>query len=71
MQLTGLLDLHGVEREVTWEVVAVRAGSVMTALATVNFLYADFDITPPNIAGFVTVEDDVTLQVQLITELQG
>ena len=31
--------------------------------------FEDFNITPPNIAGFVSVEDDVTLQVQVVAEL--
>jgi polyisoprenoid-binding protein YceI len=66
--LTGMLDLHGVQKEVTWEVKARRDGDVMTALATVNFLYADFNIDAPNIGGFVSVEDDVTLQVQVVAE---
>ena len=66
--LAGTLDLHGVQKEVTWEVQARREGNVMTALATVNFLFADFDITPPNIGGFVSVEDDVTLQIQVVAE---
>lgn len=69
--MTGILDLHGVQKEITWEVKARREGSVMTALATTNFLYADFNITPPNIAGFVSVEDDVTLQVQVVATAAG
>ena len=67
--LTGMLDLHGVQREVTWEVLALREGNVLSALATTTFDFADFGITPPNIAGFVSVEDEVTLQMQLIAEL--
>jgi polyisoprenoid-binding protein YceI len=65
-QMTGILDLHGVQKEVTWEVKARREGDIMTALATVTVLYADFGITPPNIAGFVSVEDDVTLQMDIV-----
>jgi polyisoprenoid-binding protein YceI len=68
MQLTGMMDLHGVQKELTWEVKARKEGNVITALATVKFLYADFNITPPNIAGFVSVEDDVTLQVQIVAQ---
>lgn len=71
MQLTGILDLHGVKKEVTWEVKAKKDGSVLTALATLNFKYADFGITAPNIAGFVSVEDNVTLQVQLVAQAKG
>ena len=64
--LIGTLDLHGVQREVTWEVQAIREANVISALAMVTIGFADFDITPPNIAGFVSVADEATLQVQLI-----
>lgn len=70
LQLTGTLDLHGVEKEVTWDVKARREGDVITALATLNFLYEEFDIPLLNIANFVTVEDDVTLQVQIVAQRQ-
>jgi polyisoprenoid-binding protein YceI len=68
LTLTGTLDLHGVQREVTWEVQARRESDVITALATLTIAFADFDITPPNIAGFVSVEDEATLQVQIIAQ---
>lgn len=68
LELAGSLDLHGVQKEVTWEVKAVRQANVLTALATTTIAFADFNITPPNIAGFVSVEDEATLQVQLVAE---
>ncbi|MEX2227630.1 MAG: YceI family protein [Dehalococcoidia bacterium] len=68
LQLTGTLDLHGVQREVTWDVLARRQGDVFTALATLNFLYSDFKIPVLNIGGFVSVEDDVTLQIQIVAQ---
>jgi polyisoprenoid-binding protein YceI len=71
LELTGTLDLHGVRREVTWDVQARRQGGVFTALATVNFRYDDFNITPPNIAGFVSVGEDVTLQVQIVAQAEA
>lgn len=67
-EVTGTLDLHGVQREVTWTVKARRLGNVMTLLATTTFLFADYNITPPNIAGVVTIGDDVTLQMQIIAQ---
>lgn len=70
-QLTGILELHGVKKEITWEVKARRDGNLMTGLATVTFLYSDFGITPPNIANFVAVQDDVTLQVQVVAQATG
>lgn len=66
--LVGTLELKGVSREISWELQAARQGDVISALATTNFLYADFGIPVLNIGGFVSVEDDVTLQVQLIAE---
>jgi polyisoprenoid-binding protein YceI len=65
-QLTGIMTLHGVENEVTWQVIASRQGDIMTALATITILYTDFDITKPDIGGFVSVEDDVTLQMDIV-----
>lgn len=68
LALTGTLDLHGVQREVTWDVLARRQGDVFTALATLNFPYSDFNILLLNIGGFVSVEEDVTLQVQIVAQ---
>jgi polyisoprenoid-binding protein YceI len=67
-QMTGMLDLHGVQKEITWDVEARREGNLITALATTNFLYADFNIPVLNVGGFVSVEDDVTLQMQIIAQ---
>lgn len=67
--LAGTLDLHGAQREVTWDVKARRESNVVTGLATITFPFADFDITPPTFAGLVSISDEVTLQVQLVTEL--
>jgi polyisoprenoid-binding protein YceI len=64
--MTGVLDLRGVKKDVTWDVKARRDQNVITALATTTFLFADFGIPIPNIAGFVSVEDDVTIQVTIV-----
>lgn len=71
MKLTGTLDLHGVKKEVTWDVKMKKEGEALSALATVNFLNADFNIPVLNIAGMVSVEDDVTLQVQVVAKASG
>jgi polyisoprenoid-binding protein YceI len=65
MELVGTLDLHGVQREVTWELKAKKDGDIISVLATTTLAYADFEIAKPEVGGFVTVEDEVTLQVQL------
>lgn len=68
MQLTGMLDLHGVKKEATWELKVKRDGDILSGLGTVKFKYSDFGIRKPDIGGFVTVEEDVTIQVQLFAK---
>ena len=68
IRLTGTLDLHGVRREVTWKVEALREANVITALATVTIAFADYGITPPSVGGFTLVGNEATLQVQLVAE---
>ena len=70
LTLAGTMDLRGIQKEITWDVVARRQGDVIAALATVTILYADFEIPVLNFGGFVSVEEDVTLQVQLIAKAQ-
>ncbi|MBI5948118.1 MAG: YceI family protein [Chloroflexi bacterium] len=65
MQLTGTFDLHGVKKEVTWELKVKKDGEILSGLATLKFKYTDFGITKPDIGGFVTVESEVTIQVQI------
>jgi polyisoprenoid-binding protein YceI len=68
LQLTGTLDLHGVQKEVTWELKVKRDGDILSVLGTTAFKYADFNITKPDIAGVVSVDENVTLQVQLFVQ---
>lgn len=68
MQLTGTLDLHGVKKEVTWELKVKKDGDILSGLGTVKLKYSDFGINKPDIAGFVTVEPEVTIQVQLFAK---
>lgn len=71
LQLTGIFQLHGVRREVTWDVKARwRLGGriIIAGLATTNIRYADFNIPSPSVAGVVSVEEDLTLQVQIMAQ---
>jgi len=65
MQLTGTLDLHGVQKETTWELKVKKDGDILSGLGTVQFKYSDFGITKPDVGGFVTVDENVTIQIQL------
>jgi polyisoprenoid-binding protein YceI len=70
LKLAGVLDLHGVKKQITWDVKARKQGNVITALATVTFPFEDFKLSPPDIGGFVSVEDHITLQVQIVAQGQ-
>lgn len=65
MQLTGMLEIHGVQKEMTWDVKVKQDQGILSGLATIKFKYSDFGINKPDIAGFVSVEDEVTIQIQL------
>ncbi len=67
-QLTGTLDLHGVKKDVTWELKVKKDGEIISGLGTTKFKYSDFGITKPDIAGFVSVDEEVTLQIQLFAK---
>src|SRR2546427_8885061 len=69
LQLTGVLGLHGMQKEVTWDVKAFRQANVISALATLKVTFADFNITAPRFGGLVSIDDNATLQVQIIAEL--
>ncbi len=65
MTLAGTMNLHGVQKDITWDLKVKQDGDILSILGTTKFKYSDFAITKPDIGGFVSVEDEVTLQVQL------
>jgi VCBS repeat-containing protein len=66
--LNGTLTLHDVSKDVTWTVKATREQNVISAIADLDFLFADYEINPPNIGGFVSVQDHGTLQAVIIAQ---
>jgi polyisoprenoid-binding protein YceI len=64
----GDLTLHGVTKSVTIPIEAARNGEQLELVGSITFPMADFGITPPNVGGFVTVEDDATLELKLFLE---
>ena len=56
------LTIKGVSRDVTVKVDAQRAGDTIIAAGSVPVTWMDFNVTPPDFAGFVTVEPTGTLE---------
>lgn len=68
--LIGDLDLHGVTRSVSIPAQTRLDGDRIEVVGSLTFPFADFRMEPPNIAGFVTVEQDATLEF-LVTLARG
>jgi len=60
--LHGDLTLHGVTKTVDIPAKAQLNGSLIQVQGSLPIAFADYGITPPNIAGFVSVEDNGTLE---------
>ena len=63
---TGDLTLHGVTKRITMPLqVRMNPDGRIELVGSLKFPMADFGIDPPNVAGFVTVSSDATLEIQL------
>ena len=63
--LHGELTLHGVTKTVDIPATAQLNGGVVQILGSLTFPFSDYAINPPNVANFVTVEDNGTLEFQV------
>ena len=62
---TGELTLHGETQPIEVRLSSQRVGNQIELVGSAPIAFADFDIEPPSIAGFVTVEDEGTLEFKL------
>lgn len=63
--LHGDLTLHGVTKTVDTPAKAQLGGGLIQIAGSLAFPFRDFGINPPNVAGFVTVEDNGTLEFRV------
>lgn len=61
----GDLTLHGVTNQVEVPLEARWSGDTIEVVGTLPITFADYEIDPPNIGGFVTVEDEGEMELQL------
>ena len=64
---TGNLTLHGVTKAVNFEVTAVRSGNTIQVQGSIPVTFTDFNVTAPDLAGFVTV--DPSGQIEFLLNL--
>jgi polyisoprenoid-binding protein YceI len=62
---SGDLTLHGVTKQVDVPVEARWNGSTIEVVGTIDIAFAEYDIDPPNVGGFVSVEDEGEIELQL------
>jgi polyisoprenoid-binding protein YceI len=66
LQISGTLMLHGVEKQVTWDVKVRREGNVISMLATLKVSLSDYGIAVSKLSSLASVQDQGTFQIQLI-----
>lgn len=64
----GDLTLHGVTKRVTIPLDVRVSGDRGELVGSLGFPMSDFNISPPNVAGFVTVDSDATMEFKLVLE---
>lgn len=63
--LIGNLTIHGVTRQVAWAGKVKLDGDTLTGSATTTFKMEQFNITPPKAGPVISINDTLTLEVQL------
>jgi polyisoprenoid-binding protein YceI len=64
--LVGDLEIHGVRKSVSIPAKAIHTAEGIQILGSLTFPFSDFGMTPPSIGGFVTVENDATLEFLIV-----
>jgi polyisoprenoid-binding protein YceI len=60
--LAGDLEIHGTKKAVSIPAKAVHTADGIQVLGSLTFPFSDYGMTPPSIGGFVSVEDNATLE---------
>jgi polyisoprenoid-binding protein YceI len=68
---TGDLTIHGVTKSVTIPIDARLTASKIELVGSITFPFSQFGMTPPSIGGFVSVENNATMEFQLLMTRQG
>ena len=63
-QLVTDVTLHGVTKEVTWNVVAVLGAAQVGGRATTTIDFAMFNMTKPTLARLISVDDKIGLEIE-------
>ena len=70
-QLVTAMTLHGVTRDITWNVVATFTNASVSGRATTTFDFATFNITKPSLARLLSVDDKIHLEIEVSDDAPG
>jgi polyisoprenoid-binding protein YceI len=62
----GDLSIHGTTRSLTIPMTAKLNGSQIEVAGSITFPFSQFNMTPPNIGGFVSVQNNATMEFDLL-----
>jgi polyisoprenoid-binding protein YceI len=64
-RLIGDMTIHGVTKELAWDVEATFAPDTVRGEASTRFPFATFDLTIPKVFGLLSVDDDIRLVLNI------
>jgi polyisoprenoid-binding protein YceI len=70
LPIAGTLTIHGTARPMTFDAKVDASGATLHLTGASSFNFSDFGLQPPNIAGFVAVEQGIQLSVDLTATRQ-
>lgn len=66
LTLVGNLTINGVEKQTSWEAIVTLADGTVTGSATTVVLFDDFEVTKPVMGPALSIEDEVTLTIDIV-----
>ncbi len=69
-KLIGNLTIRDVTKPVTWDVQGTVNGNTVTGTATTSFTFEYFDLTRPNVARVLSIDDNIKLELDWMLQRQ-
>ena len=71
IEITGQLELKGVQAPVIFQIEARDDGDVVHILGRTSFVWSDFGMTAPTVGSFVSVTDEVAVEILISARPSG
>jgi polyisoprenoid-binding protein YceI len=65
VSVTGAMTIHGTTKTVTIPMTARLSAKTTEVVGSITFPFEEFGMTPPSIGGFVSVQDNATMEFDL------